>query len=1823
MATLAEIEKKAGMKPYDVKAALSLPDSKPIQAKKTPYLPLSSDVDKEVFGYNIDQDTSVASILRGLINTGGRAVSLVNAGAELVGASPIVDPAGVDANLKFMEQKKEEISQQNIAPTRKREIDAIKKEVEKSQGWGSVLPIANQVADVALHPSEWTLQGMVETVADPLNYVGGGAGSLLAKGGSSVMSRMARGAVGGAAENAAVNAVAEGAIAKGRGQSDDEAMKAALGGGVGGVMFGAPIGAISGAAMKPRFASDNILSKVDQHIGTHEVNHASIMDNALMQTPDGETFNPDTDIGFTREAQSITDHPADTLPDIDHHAVYNSVIADMLDSARSENAQVYDQARVMAESGASTEQMKSYIDNAFTPTRDDLNIDDLLNGGEPMPSRLSGMRIIDTLTRNIAIAINDPMGARTNDQIKAALKKEGVSNEYAGVFTKAYAAKDPTILTEYIDAKTSPLRDEIRAVIDERIGTYKTQAEEQKALRWANTVPETAQDLVNHPKFTEHLNERADVSASDARYAQVRTADLALSHENNGQGYETVVQQPAQFDRNYNYDFEMTKKDVADIKAGRWNDELVRRLRNDLDHRDNDPLYNPETPSIRLQREMSDAVGSDQALMNMALIDGRAKAMGITPDELIDKSGLSVENMRDFDGAQYVNDLKDLSFQKDPVNREKRGIYNVQFNGKNSTKIMKDMMDVEQALRFEQGFENPVLNKGYGALHIDKHIGPDKDGWVSKEELLNIGEAVRNVEPYLKDGKRVYEYHNDAGDRFRLIVGDRDSGENVISFYSNRKAGKGNNTLTYVYPSRSENKSLHQKNPDVKLTDDQINGMAELGIAEGDMKSVIYLFKTADASTLPHELMHVFERTLSDVERTAVDDVLKDYAPGTPRKEALARYFEKYLADGEAPTPELKGVFDKFRDWLTSLWENIIHDGSRDFKLTDAHRELYRALLGDREAATKLSERYDGIVQEQIKAEAEVLFQRVSKETSETIGKDFGGDKISEALTKERIKTKTIFRKLYDYIESKTELKGIDTLVKAERVSKAEFIKRVEDSAGLKPKLKDGSWSEPVEIDGVKYNRDADGAIYKMEVRKVYTDSAIKMYFKSRMAQQLGNDFGDIARHRDSTMAMIDDASLELSDILKEMPQEDRNLITLALDEDSLKESGKELPEHLTQTVGQIRKVIDHYADKLVELGILKEEDRKNNYVKRFYMEHVVRVGAMDRIGDYLMGLSPAKKYSEGVSKALSMHHRSDMTLEERQNRGQIFDAAYAIPATLANQRHLIIHAQFFKDISDKFAAVEELPGYTKIPDDKSAYGALAGKYIPHQIASSLLDANALQSGLSKYYINAYSHWKVNKTVKNPFTHLYNITSNVEMMVMTHTSPLPLMNIIKDGKFKEFAELAKRYGLVDHERLSEVLQEKVKELMPVLPNQKDKSAIGTFMDVLSRISGEMYMSKNSYSGKGMRSAYNWEDKIFKLAAFADKIDELSEGKGHGVLSDEQMRTAYSESAETFIDYSKPLPPMWRAIDKVVPFTNYGVRSTPVMLKAMADNPMTALAINLAGGGLVGRYALMGLVGIGFESLAAYLPYFMEDDDEKEKYMKGHKNLELVQDWLKVMSDEEKAVFWNMGRSIGGMKSDFLESLMKAGLLGQTYEFVNGRDFKGRDIRNEDDPIGKQIKDTMASFVDTVTPPVSPFGGHYVQGLYEAVKYGENVRGEKVTVGSVLARAAGVKIIDKENFNARKEDTDKKDADYIDHNAARQLKRAKTENEKFHETKGKKGISDRAYEQRVDRIKNRVSNIEEQTGKKADLNGGSASLPLGGSFIKPINIIPSLNIGGKK
>jgi hypothetical protein len=146
------------------------------------------------------------------------------------------------------------------------------------------------------------------------------------------------------------------------------------------------------------------------------------------------------------------------------------------------------------------------------------------------------------------------------------------------------------------------------------------------------------------------------------------------------------------------------------------------------------------------------------------------------------------------DAEEQGADVYNASAQS-RTNKESKNIYKVQTGEKPSTIIRKDWEAIDKAIKFERGFEGK--KSGYGALHIEKHLDPSNNGWVTMGELIRMGEIARRVEPEIgRGGVRIYQEVID-GVRFRIIVGDvkdksgKLTGERVISFFSNRKPLKG------------------------------------------------------------------------------------------------------------------------------------------------------------------------------------------------------------------------------------------------------------------------------------------------------------------------------------------------------------------------------------------------------------------------------------------------------------------------------------------------------------------------------------------------------------------------------------------------------------------------------------------------------------------------------------------------------------------------------------------------------------------------------------------------------------------------------------------------------------------------------------------------------------------------------------------------------------------------------------------------------------------------------------------------------------------------
>ena len=187
----------------------------------------------------------------------------------------------------------------------------------------------------------------------------------------------------------------------------------------------------------------------------------------------------------------------------------------------------------------------------------------------------------------------------------------------------------------------------------------------------------------------------------------------------------------------------------------------------------------------------------------------------------------------------FVSRENGVNFSKKlPELKEKRGIYNVTYNGKNATQIKQDLDNINDAIKYERG------NIGKGAKHISiRHLDDEnKAGFVTKEELLNLGENVRNFikeykEPFVnKKNARIYEWEDDKGVRFKLVVSNKngegrglplDKSQDVSSITNDLRpatkkglspSGSLNNIITF-YSDRNLKEPMKFENPKLKLLD--------------------------------------------------------------------------------------------------------------------------------------------------------------------------------------------------------------------------------------------------------------------------------------------------------------------------------------------------------------------------------------------------------------------------------------------------------------------------------------------------------------------------------------------------------------------------------------------------------------------------------------------------------------------------------------------------------------------------------------------------------------------------------------------------------------------------------------------------------------------------------------------------------------------------------------------------------------------------------------------------------------------------------------------
>lgn len=114
---------------------------------------------------------------------------------------------------------------------------------------------------------------------------------------------------------------------------------------------------------------------------------------------------------------------------------------------------------------------------------------------------------------------------------------------------------------------------------------------------------------------------------------------------------------------------------------------------------------------------------------------------------------------------------------------------------------------MEEAIVLRQGYQDNIKDKGKGLKHLKAHFEPLSEGYINKNEFVNLGTNIREFlkkynEPFIdKRGARIYEWYNKEGTKFRVIVDSlraheaqqrhaQPLSEEIITFYSNRFTNK-------------------------------------------------------------------------------------------------------------------------------------------------------------------------------------------------------------------------------------------------------------------------------------------------------------------------------------------------------------------------------------------------------------------------------------------------------------------------------------------------------------------------------------------------------------------------------------------------------------------------------------------------------------------------------------------------------------------------------------------------------------------------------------------------------------------------------------------------------------------------------------------------------------------------------------------------------------------------------------------------------------------------------------------------------------------------
>ena len=693
-----------------------------------------------------------------------------------------------------------------------------------------------------------------------------------------------------------------------------------------------------------------------------------------------------------------------------------------------------------------------------------------------------------------------------------------------------------------------------------------------------------------------------------------------------------------------------------------------------------------------------------------------------------------------------------------------------------------------------------------------------------------------------------------------------------------------------------------------------------------------------------------------------------------------------------------------------------------------------------------------------------------------------------------------------------------------------------------------------------------------------------------------GKEIDELLGEYHRTTAAIYTQAGQFKEYLGKLSLENRKAMFKALDGEM---DPEELAEHVRPLYEKVRKTIDDGAQALVDAGALESKNVIKDYIKHYYKKH----------------MDEAKENSR-IAKALRQSKffaRKQMNWEQKQLRQIEDDAAFAVTNTILEQKKQLLKAQTLKLFADKFAKDAPPEGaeglkWVKMSDESAGggikkYGALAGKYVPEDVAKALAEAEMLGREMAKFnnmYFKLIDHIKVNVTVKNPFTHLYNFGSNMALAFLHGDFNEAIKTTAAwmrgDKQFKKWENLANSLGLDSHLNDLEGL------VKPLQSEAKD--------GILTWALKEAYMAEGSWSGEKARYLYSMEDKVFKIARFKKNLEMIAKDRGFDVndfskFSSDELKAAMKDAQYSYVDYSTHFNGTLKMLDKtgVQPFLHYTVKSTPMVVKAALKRP--------------DRFLMMQAV-LAFFGGSAWLGADNERDNlAKPEWAESGvlPNLVGVKSWMELFNT---GWYFNSGRLVPGFRFDGFDKLeFNGGFVGGAINIASGKSTLGYKIESDDDPNAVKITKRLLELAKSYFPPLSPLGryGQQLGAQAAADITGADIapkdyNKEELGFGGIMARGAGVRRFNKEKEygkelkKARKEYEQFVPVKIPNSKDEEKVAKAKAHNERI----AKLSVEDlREAKARAEDKFKRIKEHASADGVKLDIKLLSHSMKSGGAF----------------